>query len=137
MTSGKPHVTADLLTEKNLRKKHVSKGSLPSEVTELIDQIISLETAGIYNLVGKDRDVVTDVAWGVAVNGPEWEYVPWPCLRETLNSEKMIVDNVAATREASRRVREFRTFDGASIVVAVSQKPIPEITNTIELIYDN
>jgi hypothetical protein len=136
MTSDKTHVTADLLTEQNLKKQRVSEGSLPSEVTEVIGQITSLEAAGIYNLVGKDRDVLTDVAWGVAVNDPEWEYVPWPSPAETLDSERVIVDNVAATREASRRVREIRTFDGANIVVAVSRKPIPEITNTIGVEYN-
>lgn len=129
-------MAADLIAEQNLKKQRVLEEQTPPDIREIIDKIASIEEPGIYNLIGRDSDVLTNVAWSVAVNNPGWEYVPWPSPVETLDSEKVVVDNVAATREASRRVREIRTFDAADIVVAVSRKPTPEITNTIKVGYD-
>lgn len=133
MTSDKVRLTASMLVERNARKEDVASGNISAGVENAVTYLTAIEEPGIYNLVGRDETKLTETAWRLAKTSQEWMYIPWMSPPKDVDGFKVIVDRVAATRMASRRIREIRTFDSAEIVVAVSQSVLPEINQVIRI----
>lgn len=133
MTSDKVRLNASMLVERNARKENVASGNISADVENAVTYLTAIEEPGIYNLVGRDETKLTETAWRLANTSQEWMYVPWMSPPKDVDALKVIVDRVAATRMASRRIREIRTFDSAEIVVAVSQSVLPEINQVIRI----
>lgn len=131
MTSDKTSLSASILADRNAHKEDVGTGNIPADVENAAAHLSKIEDSGIYNLVGQDQKKLTETAWRLTNSNPEWMYVPWVSPPKDVDADKVIVDRVASTRMASRRIREIRTFDSADIVVAVSQSVLPEINQVI------
>lgn len=133
MTFDRTSVSSALLIGQNARKKAVISDELDDRSQGLINRLSKVEEPGIYNLVGEDTEELTKIAWNIAVSKENWEYEPWLPESRKISADKVIVDNVATTRVASRRIREIRTFDSVAVVLAVTQEPLPEISNMIRV----
>lgn len=94
---------------------------------EVAGQILDLkgENAVLVSLYGPDK-ITTEIGQVIA-NDEGWTYYPWyDSDRIDPNETHAIIDNVPSTREASRRLRELITFDEYSVVIAISEKRLPE-----------
>ena len=61
-----------------------------------------------------------------------WGYAPWLPVKNA-SAQVLFVDNVPATRTASRRAREIIGFDTPETVISVSRKPVPETKASVEI----
>jgi hypothetical protein len=88
---------------------------------------------GIVNLYGEQDSGKTFLAWYMVQTLDDWGYHPWLPTPEAVTNANVIVDNVAAKRVASRRVREIKTFDNAATVVPITRSPLPEASISVSL----
>lgn len=97
----------------------------------MYDLIIGLEE-GFYNIYGSPQVGKTVTSWTLASENEDWVYYPWPSSDPT-EGQRVLIDHVAATRYASRTVRQTITYDNADVVVAVSREPLPEVHDSFKL----
>lgn len=126
--------SAECLIERNQAKQLVSADSLRDNQERVVQTLRQQATnGGIINLCGSEGSGKTFLAWYLARQSDEWEYQPWLPTPAPISAPYLIVDNVAATRVASRRIREIITFDDATCVVAITRDQLPEASATVSL----
>lgn len=135
MTFGDSELSATLLKEHNIKKKQAADNAVLREDQQAaLEEIMEKASkGGLINLFGGPGTGKTFLTWHLAANSADWSYHPWLPIASEETNQKVIVDNVAATRVASRRVREILTFDTSTCVVAVSREKIPEINRTVSI----
>lgn len=134
MTFDNTQPSASLLQESNAAKNHVIEQALRAEQERAVKELDqSTNEGGIVNLRGEAKSGKTFLAWYIARSRDDWRYHPWLPTPTPVTTRNVIVDNVAATRVASRRLREIKTFDGATTVVGVSRQPLPEASVMVSL----
>lgn len=120
------------LQDNNRAKERLTPAHLSSAQKSHYSAIVRGETGPLLNLYGPAHSGKSFLAKTIASKNPEWDYHPW-APSGPINEKTLIVDNVPATRIASRRIREYRTFDDAKQVVAISRSQLPEISERLHL----
>lgn len=129
VTSSEP--AADLLRDSNGRKEKAVTGPASAHIQDIIARTNdAVKESRLIAVLGSEVVDIRELGWRLASQSG-WEYRPWASASAPLNSAYVVVDNVAPTRTASRRLREILSFDDADAVVALVGEPLPEVNTTI------
>lgn len=132
MTSREATPESPLLAEQWTRQLETSISDLNEEQQTVLHELESIENTWIVNIQGSSGSGKTFLGWALAREYDEWSYRPW-VPTSPVEATKIVIDNVAPKRVASRRVRELVNFDDVDLVVALSREPVPEIHARIRL----
>jgi len=134
ISSDSTEPSANLLVERNGEKKAVSEINLSAAQHKAAQSLREqLTDGGLYNLVGPAGSGKTFLAWYLTSTHDDWSYFAWLPVKSTVNGAVVVIDNVAATRAASRRAREVRAFTNADSILILSETAVPEATEYIHL----
>lgn len=126
--------SAQLLIARNAAKEAVSDENLTPPQHQAVQELLdAMAQDGLYNLVGPSGSGKTFLAWHLTAKHDDWSYYAWLPVIEDVDASVAIVDNAPATRTASRRAREIRTFTDADTVIVLSKNAIPEATAYVHL----
>lgn len=132
MTSPESVPQSDLLLKKKTRDEQFTVSNFNEDQRRVMEELQSIENENLVNVHGPPNSGKTFFGRSLASENNEWSYSPW-VPTSSLEPTKIVVDNVAPRRIASRRVRELVNFDNADLAVALSEEPIPEIHTSIQL----
>lgn len=126
MTSHETITLPSMLVEQKDLQQEATMLAFSSDQQAAVEAIQSHEDTRLINIHGPSGAGKTFIGWALAQSDSSWSYYPWVPV-SPIEETYVVIDNVAAKRIASRRVREFVDFGDVELAVALSREPIPEI----------
>lgn len=125
---------AELLQKCNKTKRRLQDDLLTEDQTTARSKLLEFanQNGSHYNLYGARGVGKTTLVKYMMIHQNGWGYAPWLPVKDA-TTQVFLIDNVPATRTASRRTREIIAFDTPETVISVSRKPVPEARARVEL----